>query len=174
MSELAPKTRYFFSTAAALYLLDQATKAWIVLNFAYAERLVLIDGILNIRHVRNPGGSFSLLATASYPVRMLVFVGFALVAVAMLVRFYMLLENQARMAALSIGMILAGALGNLTDRMIHGAVIDFIDVYLGFVDYIWPTFNVADSCIVVGVLLMLIDSFLHPPGKSEEAEVETD
>jgi signal peptidase II len=86
------------------------------------------------------------------------FIGTTAIAVVLLLVFFRRLEPQARLSAFSLGMILGGALGNLIDRLVYTEVIDFIDVHL-WSGYTWPTFNLADSFIVVGVILLMVETF---------------
>jgi len=103
------------------------------------------------------------------------FITTTLVAVVLLGFFYRRLEPGARLAAMSLGMVLGGALGNLIDRLLHWEVIDFIDVHL-WGGYTWPTFNLADSFIVVGVALLVAETFFQPeeePALDADAEAGT-
>ena len=111
----------------------------------------------------NPGGAFSLLADADPFFRTVFFLGMGVVALCLLGVFFYQLDREAWGTAAALGAVLGGALGNLTDRLLHGAVIDWIDVHIT-ASYIWPTFNVADSCIVVGVLLLLVETFFEGAG----------
>ncbi|MCA8966629.1 MAG: signal peptidase II, partial [Planctomycetes bacterium] len=88
-------------------------------------------------------------------------------AIALLLGFFARLPAEARFSALALGSVLGGALGNLLDRLRHGEVVDFIDVHLT-ADYTWPTFNVADSAIVVGVVLLLLETFLEGRARGDE------
>jgi len=166
---MAPKTRWFVLMLGIALPLDQLSKWWIINNFHYAERLPLISGILDLTHVRNPGGAFSFFADGPFEQRMAFFIGSTALAVVLLLVFFRRLEPEVRLAAAALGTILGGALGNLTDRVLHGEVIDFIDVHL-WSGYTWPTFNFADSFIVVGVAVLLIEIFLEP---QEEMASET-
>jgi signal peptidase II len=156
---MTPKLRFFLICFAIAYPLDQLTKRWIVEAFYYGESLVVIPGFFDLTHVRNPGGAFSMLAGASADWRLPFFLTAGAVAVALLLVFYRRLPARARLSAAALGMILGGALGNLTDRVVYGEVIDWLDVHLGA--YTWPTFNVADSCVVVGVAVLILEVFLY-------------
>jgi signal peptidase II len=93
--------------------------------------------------------------------------------VALLLYFFRQLEPHMKLSALSLGLVLAGALGNLTDRLRHGEVVDFLQFHLLF-DYTFPTFNVADSLIVVGVAVLMIETFFEPGPVSEIDEPGSD
>jgi len=156
---VSPKAKLFLGTLLASLGLDQATKQAVIARFHYGERLEVIPGLLDLTHVRNPGGAFSFFADGPFEQRMVFFVGTTLVAVVLLLVFYRRLEPGDRLPAFALGIVLGGALGNLIDRLVYTEVIDFIDVHL-WGGYTWPTFNVADSCIVVGVSLLIVESFL--------------
>jgi signal peptidase II len=162
---MPPKLRFFACTFAAGLALDQATKTWIAAALHYGERHSVVPGFFDLTHVRNPGGAFSLWADGPIELRLPFFIGATCVAVALLVAFYRRLEPGARVASMSLGAILAGAVGNLVDRTLHGEVIDFLEFHL-FAGYTWPTFNIADSLIVVGVAVLLVEIFT---GEDERA-----
>ncbi len=137
-----------FLLAAAVVALDQASKAWAVATVSDGP-IRLIDDVLVLRLTRNPGGAFS------------VFTGFtpllAILAAALVVVIVRTTRRTTdRVMALSLALVLGGAVGNLTDRLVRapgflrGHVIDFID--LSF----WPTFNLADSAITIGVIVVLV------------------
>jgi signal peptidase II len=157
---MSPKLRSFLTALALVLPLDQLTKQWAVQRFAYGEVQPVIPGWLDWTHVRNPGGAFSFFADGDPSVRSAFFVGASLVAIAMLLLFFIKLPRESRLTATALGVVLGGAVGNLIDRLIHGEVIDWIDVHLT-ATYTWPTFNVADSCIVVGVIVLLIETFFE-------------
>jgi signal peptidase II len=164
---MAPKTRLFALTLAIALPLDQATKIWIVRNFYYSEVRPVIPGWLDLTHVRNPGGAFSFFADGEPAIRLTFFIGASLVAIVMLLVFFFKLPPASRLSGAALGAVLGGALGNLIDRAVYGAVIDWIDVHIT-ADYIWPTFNVADSCIVVGVVALLLETFTEPASEAAE------
>ncbi|HEX3840556.1 MAG TPA: signal peptidase II [Acidimicrobiales bacterium] len=136
--------------AALVVLADQLTKWWAVDRLGNGPIHVIwtLDFELN----RNTGSAFSLFQGDA---AVLVVIAIALVAV-MLVLAY---RSPSRWRAVVFGLIIGGAVGNLSDRMFrgdHGAVVDFIDFHF------WPTFNVADACIVVGCLLLVVSLFRQP------------
>ncbi len=135
-------------------VLDQASKAWILSALAIGEFFPVIDGLFNIAHVRNPGAAFGFLAGAS-PAFRAVFFGAVTVAAILLILYYL---RQTRTDDLplvfSLSLILAGAVGNLIDRIRFGEVVDFLDVYLG--PHHWPAFNVADAAISIGAAILML------------------
>lgn len=167
---MTPKMKWFLAALAVALPLDQLTKYAILARFHYGERYEVIPGLFDLTYVRNPGGAFSFFAHGPYEWRMLFFVGTTTVALILLLVFLARHESDARLSPLALGAIMGGALGNLADRLVHGEVIDFLDVHL-WSGYTWPTFNVADSAIVIGVGLMIIEVFFFdaPADRTEEA-----
>ncbi|MDG2334606.1 MAG: signal peptidase II [Myxococcota bacterium] len=163
------KYRLFGLTFLIGVVLDQWTKRTIVEHFYYGERLEVVPGLFDLTHVRNPGGAFSLFADGPFEWRMFFFVGATILAIILLTVFLVQHEGQDYLIPVSLGLVMAGAVGNMIDRLAYGEVIDFIDVHL-WSGYIWPTFNIADSAIVLGVGLLLFDVFVaeRQHAKSDE------
>lgn len=135
-----------FTTAAAVYVADRLTKLWAERELADAPREV-VRGVLTLRFTTNSGGAFSMGQSAPW----LFATATLLVAGLIIVTAF---RHRGALGAVATGLILGGALGNLTDRIVRGPglrgrVVDFVDVH------VWPVFNVADSAIVVGALLMV-------------------
>jgi signal peptidase II len=125
--------------------------------------------------VRNPGAAFSLFAEAPAEIRAPFFIGTTLIAIGLIISFFRKLSPGDRLSALALGLILGGAVGNLLDRLIYGAVVDFLRLQL-WVGYSWPDFNVADSSIVIGVALLVLELFARegesltdPPGTEPDS-----
>ncbi len=145
----------------AVILSDQLSK-WLILgSFTHHESSVLIPGFFNLTLVMNTGAAFGLFAGELSTGRLLFFAGINLAALTVLFIAFRQLKNQGSIYIIAIGLISGGALGNLTDRLRFGAVIDFLDFYIG--RYHWPAFNVADSAICIGVGLFLIGNFFTNP-----------
>lgn len=153
--------RYFAGVFFVALVLDQASKIWILENIHYREIWVILPGFFDLTHVRNPGGAFSFLADAPQTARLTFFISTTLVAIGILFYFFTRLAPGSKSASAALGAILGGAVGNLTDRVLHLEVIDFLDVHLTR-SYTWPTFNLADSFIVVGISVLLIETFFEP------------
>jgi signal peptidase II len=166
MPTLSRKTAVLLPVFVATLAIDQLTKHWIVARFSYGEQAVVIPDFFNLTHVRNPGGAFSFLATMSEDLRQTFFLGTGLLAIVLLLAFFRRLEPGEWLSAAAIGGVLGGAIGNLTDRLLYGEVIDFLDFRL-IGGYVWPTFNMADSWIVVGVGILVLEMFLEPESESE-------
>lgn len=139
--------------ALCVIALDQATKWWILLSVMNPPHLIEIMPMFNLVLTWNRGVSFGLFdaGSAAGP---WILSGVAVVIVAVLL--YWLRGAKGKLVAIAVGFIAGGAAGNVIDRMVHGAVVDFLDVYWG--SYHWPAFNVADSGITIGAALLVIDS----------------
>lgn len=151
---------------AALVLgLDQASKYWIQSTFRLYESHDLLP-FLRLFYVHNTGAAFSFLSTAGGWQRWF-FSAVAVLAVGLVFGWLRRLEAHQKRLALGLSLILGGAIGNLIDRLRFGYVVDFIDAY--YQSWHWPVFNVADSAITVGVVLVLLDALLSPDSKSKDA-----
>ncbi len=144
--------------AAAVLVFDQLTKWYVRRTVSLYESIAVIDSLFNITHVRNTGGAFSLLAGSSRAVRLPFFLLVSMVAVVVLLFFVRRVRPEQRLLLFALGVILGGALGNFVDRLVYGEVTDFLDFH--WRGYYWPAFNVADSCITVGMLILLFHSLL--------------
>jgi signal peptidase II len=154
------KYLYLLLLSNVLIVLDQATKYMVASHIPLYYSIEVIDGFLNLTHIRNAGVAFGLFADHSSEYKALVFVIVSTVASgAVLFIFY---QSPAWRKWVNTGLILifSGAIGNMIDRVVYKEVIDFIDVYFG--NFHWPAFNIADSCITIGVAIMIVDVFLHP------------
>ena len=146
--------KYLWLTSVVI-VLDQASK-WLMVSWLSLHETFAVVPFFNLTMAHNPGAAFSFLADAGGWQKWF-FVGLAsIVSIALLI-WLKKLKPQAKLEAVSLAMILGGAVGNVIDRFYYGYVIDFLDVYYG--TYHWPAFNIADSAIVVGAILLVIDSF---------------
>jgi signal peptidase II len=144
--------------AVLLIILDQLSKAWIVRHFAYGESLALLP-VLNINLRYNTGAAFSFLADATGWQRWF-FAGLAIVVgLGILVWLRQLNARTQWLLALGLSFILAGAVGNLIDRLRLGHVIDFVEAH--WKDASFPAFNLADSAITVGAALIILDAWFE-------------
>jgi signal peptidase II len=149
--------RRFLGTAAAIIAADQLTKAIILSKLELHDSITVLDGLLKIVHVRNPGAAFSLLAGAPESFRAPFFFVVTVVAVLVLGGIALRLGPSERWLATALGGVLGGAIGNLVDRLRFGEVIDFVYVHWG--EWYWPAFNVADSSISICVIAIVLHSF---------------
>jgi signal peptidase II len=153
---MSPKLRIGLGAFAVSALLDQLTKYLIDSNLAFGSKIEVIEGFFYLTHVRNPGAAFGLFATAPAPWRLAFFISISTVAIGIIISFFRKLAPGDRLSALALGMILGGASGNLLDRIRYGEVVDFLHFRL-WRGYSWPDFNLADSFIVVGVALLVLE-----------------
>jgi len=146
----------WFSLAAVVIVLDQLTKWAVLENFIYGERRE-ITGFLNLVLVYNKGAAFSMFASADgWQTPLLI--AFA-IAAALIVSYLIVRNRDKHVLCLGLALILGGALGNLIDRMRFGHVVDFLDFHA--MGWHWPAFNVADSGITLGALLLILDGFVQ-------------
>jgi signal peptidase II len=138
-------------------LLDFITKAYISTTMFLHESFVVIGGFLNITYVRNPGAAFSFLADAPPTFRFVFFVTVTVLAIILVLTYIARSKIEEPFMTFALSLILSGAVGNLIDRVRFGEVVDFIDVYIG--SHHWPAFNVADSAISVGAVILLLEMF---------------
>ena len=140
--------RAFLITGGLVFFLDWLSKA--LLEKVLPWKLVVIPGFFNLVKVRNPGIVFGLGSNLGEQARFL-FIGLALLGVGILVG---LSRSEKKMRnQIALGMVAGGALGNTWDRLLHGAVFDFLDFHLG--PYHWPAFNLADAAITLGLFFYL-------------------
>jgi len=151
------KAKYLVLLAVTplILLVDQLTKLYIDRTMKLYQSIPVVDGLFSITYLRNRGAAFSFLAEASW--RLPFFLLATVIAVIAILVAFTKLRDEQHFAAVSLTMILAGAVGNLIDRVRMGEVIDFLDVY--WKNHHWPAFNVADSAICVGVALLAFDMF---------------
>jgi signal peptidase II len=153
---MTPKLRTALAAFLVALPLDQVTKLAVDRHLTFADRIQVIEGFFYLTHVRNTGAAFGLFADSDPTLRMLFFVGVALIALFIIGSFFSKLAPGDRLPSFALGLILAGAIGNLIDRVSRGEVIDFLHFKL-WAGYSWPDFNVADSCIVIGVGLLMLE-----------------
>jgi len=151
---LRNKNILFLAIAVAVVLLDQATKAWIVSELRLHETFAVIAGLFNITHIRNPGAAFGFLATAPPLFRHTFFIVVTVAAILLILHYIRIGRVESLSMASALGLILAGAVGNLIDRVRFGEVVDFLDVHIA--GHHWPAFNVADSAITVGAAILIV------------------
>lgn len=137
-----------------IYLADQASKAWAVKALRFGEERVVIPGFFQFMYTENPGIAFGQLQEGGSFGRWFFVVLAVLAVIAVLYYFLRTPRSDDRMLG-ACALLLAGILGNLTDRVRLGYVVDFIVVHAG--SYHWPTFNVADASITIGALLLAYD-----------------
>jgi signal peptidase II len=155
----SPRTRFawragYLLAAFGIYLTDQASKAWAVRALRFGDERVIIPGFFQFSYTENPGIAFGQLQEGGAFGRWFFVVLAVLAAIAVFYYFMRTPRNDDRVLG-ACALLLAGILGNLTDRARLGYVIDFIVLHAG--NYHWPTFNVADASITIGALLLAYD-----------------
>jgi signal peptidase II len=154
-----------FLLTAAIAGADRLTKVAVERNISFWDTVPVIPGVVNLVYTRNPGAAFGFLRDAPPEVRFAVLLLFSgLVAGVLAYLVWRGTEGRWVLAA-----ILGGAIGNLYDRLVSGSVTDFVQVFIG--SYEWPSFNVADSAISIGAVLILL-SGLRRPGRAPGPPVE--
>ncbi len=147
--------------AAATTMLDQGTKWFMVETLMRPPRVIPVTPFFNLVLGWNRGVSFGFFNSGS-PLNDWLLPAVALVIVVVLLVW--MGKSKGLMMAASLGLIIGGALGNVIDRFRYGAVTDFLDFYLG--SYHWPAFNLADTAITIGAVVLIADSLFNPPEKN--------
>jgi signal peptidase II len=160
MNPATPGLKWLWLSGLSI-LLDQITKLAVIDRLTPYQDVIPLTSFFNLVHVHNTGAAFSLFADQPGWQRFF-FLGIAVVATAVILHLLKKTVGRPRYA-IALALILGGALGNVIDRALYGHVIDFLDFYLG--SWHWPAFNVADSAITVGAVLLVWDSF-----RKEEAK----
>ena len=156
-----------FLIAAIVFVLDRITKWLIKTNVGAFDTHHIIPGFFNIVHAENPGVAFGFLADSTGVWRSFFLIG---LSATVMIFITAMLSKPVRSTAenitrIGLAFVLGGAVGNLFDRVMHGTVTDFVEVYLG--QHYFPAFNVADSAITVGASLLLLDMWLSRNKKME-------
>jgi signal peptidase II len=155
-----PKPRrlpWLLLISAVVIVADRLTKTWVSAHVRLGGAIPVIPRVLRITHWTNEGAAFSLFADSASPhfVRWAL-VGFTLFAAVVIFIVLLRLGNQFTLTTVALALILGGAIGNVHDRIVYGSVVDFIEVHI--FTYHWPDFNVADSSVVIGACLLMLDS----------------
>lgn len=145
----------YFLLVILTLCLDRWTKFLIQSRFTLNESISVVDGIFNVTYVRNTGVAFGIFSSISSPAKSVLLSIFTAIAAIVVVVYSLKSPVRNRLLQVALGFILGGALGNLYDRISYGYVIDFIEIY--FRDYHWPSFNIADSAISTGVVLLAFE-----------------
>jgi len=149
----------YFSLVLFLLIIDQLTKAVISRSISLHTSLNLISGFFNLTHIRNKGAIFGLFSRSNSSVVHILMMLVSLAALSFIMYYFLKSFPGERLLIFSLSLILAGALGNLIDRIFKGYVIDFLDFYVK--DWHWPTFNFADFCITIGAVILIFIFFFE-------------
>lgn len=167
--KLTARLRWLILTLAVVFL-DRISKAAIEAKTTRAWRYELVHNFIYLVHSKNPGIAFSIFADTNSPwVRYLLIAG-SFVVIAILAWYLVAAAGITSRAAAGLALLLGGATGNLTDRILHGAVTDFFEVLFG--SYRYPAFNIADSVITVGAILILLD-MLFPARSATNSTIKS-
>jgi len=157
-----------FLITALVILLDRLSKLWIMHHVRPGHGIVVIPRVFRLTHVLNTGAAFSLFADSLSPVAVRdSLIAFSIIAVIIVGALLWRMGRQLSITGVAFALILGGAIGNLYDRLVYSVVVDFLEVHI--IHYHWPDFNVADSCIVIGACLLLIEIF-RPQAQSDMIE----
>jgi signal peptidase II len=152
--------KYHIIIAALIVLCDRTTKSLVAQKIAVSDSVDVIPGVFRLTHVQNQGAAFGLFADSPSEWKVAMLILFSVAALAVVSALLWKNGNALNATAIALSLVFGGALGNLWDRVASGRVIDFLDFYFG--SHHWPAFNIADSAIVVGALLLLSEIFLAP------------
>ena len=157
--------RWLWLTLGVVFL-DRASKAWFESQTVEGWRYELIQNFAYFVHSRNPGIAFGVLSDSTSPWTRVLLITGSVVVIAALGWLFVAGHTGGRMTAAGLALLLGGAAGNVTDRIVRGAVTDFFELWFG--SYHYPAFNVADSAIAIGAALVILDVLSH---KHHTAEV---
>ncbi len=152
--------KYHIIIAGLVVIFDRLTKGLIAQKIVLHDSVDLIPGLLRLTHVQNQGAAFGLFSESPSEFKVGVLILFSVAALGVVSALLWKNGNAMNATAIALSLVFGGALGNLWDRVSSGRVIDFMDFYLG--SHHWPAFNIADSAIVVGALLLLSEIFMAP------------
>ena len=150
---LSAKWKLVIAWLISIIVLDQLSKMIVDRTMALHGSIPIIDGFFNLTYVRNTGAAFGMFSRSHQAFRLPFLILVSVVAIGFILTMLRRLRNQETGMITALAFILGGALGNLIDRLLHGEVIDFLDVYWS--SYHWPAFNLADSFITIGVTITL-------------------
>lgn len=161
--------KYHIIIAALVVLFDQMSKWLVAQKIALHDGVDVVPGFFRLTHVQNQGAAFGLFSdsTSEWKVAMLIL--FSVAALAVVSALLWKNGNAMNATAVALSLVFGGALGNLWDRVSSGRVIDFLDIYYG--SHHWPAFNVADSAIVIGALLLLSEIFMAPQEEKASEQI---
>lgn len=150
-----------------VFIIDQITKRWAVSSLRGQAPVEVIKGFFDFRYVENPGAAWGIFGSIDDSIRKPFFIIVSVIAILFIIYFFIKIKKEQRVLSIAISLILGGAFGNFYDRVANSYVVDFIHWF--YKDYHWPTFNIADSAISCGVILMIIHMlFLEKEEKSPE------
>jgi signal peptidase II len=150
---LSAKWKMVLGWVLTILVLDQLTKMIVDRTMSLHQSIPIIDGFFSLTYVRNTGAAFGIFAGSHEAFRLPFLILVSVLALGFVVVMLKRLRDEETGLITALSLIIGGAIGNLVDRVLYGEVIDFLDFYWS--NYHWPAFNVADSCITIGVLITL-------------------
>ena len=172
MTEVMRGRSFYLGIAGVIVALDQVTKAVVDDLMQLHESRPVIEGLVRLTYVQNRGAAFGILSEAGLPYQSLLFSVVSLMALLAIAMYAWRMPLRSRLPQTALALVMGGAVGNLLDRARLGYVIDYVDVYWG--PHHWPAFNVADSAISIGVVLLVIDILRNPQAEDVvEPEIAT-
>ena len=157
-NETKIKMVYLLTTTAVLVALDQATKIYVQAKFYLGESVTVIENYFNFTYVQNPGAAFGFMARSPELFRETFFLLIPPIAMGIIIYFLKSVRASDKIQVLALSCVFGGALGNYIDRLRVRYVIDFLDFHYKHI-YSWPAFNIADSAIVCGIIILFFLSF---------------
>jgi signal peptidase II len=173
-----PRLKVFIIVSVSVVVVDHIVK-WIVqTTMDLNQTIPVIGNLFTISYIHNSGIAFGMLDSSPSPYKVPLLILVSFVALGIILYIFLSLPHSIRFASLSMGLIFGGAIGNIIDRVVRGEVVDFLD--MDFPDISipalniqmsrWPTFNLADSCVLVGILILLI-IIIRQGGRAEREEI---
>ena len=147
---------------AAVIVLDQLTKFWVKTRFYLSESIDIIGDVLKFTYIENPGMAFGIRFAGPW-----FFTIFSAIASVVIFVFLYRMRHEGLAGCIALSLVLGGAIGNLIDRFLYGRVVDFIDVGIGTTR--WPVFNLADSAVTVGMILLIAIMIFEKEHKEDES-----
>lgn len=147
-----------FLIALAVFTLDQLTKSVVEAQIPLHDVRPVIPGLFRLTHVKNRGAAFGIFADSPSQLKIGVLILLSVIALGIVLALLWRHQPNSSRTGFGLALILGGAIGNLFDRLVHGSVVDFLDFYLR--GHHWPAFNIADSAIVAGAALLVLDLLL--------------
>ena len=165
------KNKYvlLFFVSGVLIVMDQYTKLMVSLHIPLNYSVKVVEDFFNLTHIRNSGVAFGLFASQQSEYKALMFIAISTIAIIAILVIFHQTPKEKKMVQTGLILIFSGAIGNLIDRILHGEVIDFVDFFINRSHF--PAFNIADSCITVGVIMMVIDLFFGKADPDSSAKV---
>lgn len=169
MSRVRDWRGWLFALSALVIVLDRITKTWVSHHIEEGDAITVIPGVFRISHVLNPGAAFSMFMDSPHPERTRwMLTAFSLLAATVVLIVLIRVGRRLTLTSLAMALVLGGAIGNVWDRIQYATVVDFLEVHI--IHYHWPDFNIADSAIVIGGILLLLDSLRSTSSVAEPAK----